>query len=182
MATKKARKIQKQKPGKATRNKRGTAKHLTKVQAMAKCPIPQKPPLPDALLVPPELTASDSRGEIRTLVRYPLEIVQVITSLAGTRRAGHCHLTGWHFCHLLSGQIHYYERPVGSSEEPKLTVIEPGQTFFTGPQTEHSMFFPVDSTFLNMANSERTKEDYEKDLVRLPHHLDDPILHPEASA
>lgn len=147
-----------------------------KKTVQAKCPVPmtaqKAPPLPTTLSQHVELTHSDFRGGIKTLVRHPVEVVQLITSHPGSHRAGHYHKAGWHFCHVLSGIIHYFERPVGSQEQPKMTVIGEGETFFTGPMMEHTMYFPVETTFLNIANSERTAEDYEADLVRLPAHLD----------
>lgn len=123
--------------------------------------------LPTTLEVPLPGFFNDSRGSIKRLSDKSVGSVQVITSHAGTRRASHWHREDSHLCFVVSGEIEYLERPVGSTEPPTSQIFREGHQFFTGPEVEHEMLFPKDTVFVVLANRHRTPEEYEKDLVRL---------------
>lgn len=123
--------------------------------------------LPDTTIVPLEEAYVDARGVIQNLVHHDLGSAVIISSHAGAVRAEHWHREDFHYCYLISGEILYCERPVGSKEEPSKTLINTGQLFFTGPNIEHSMYFIKDSVFLTLGKLSRTHDEYEKDLVRL---------------
>jgi len=118
---------------------------------------------PKALPVP----FVDDRGEIQPLLSTPVNDVALIRSQAGKIRGNHYHKTDSHYCYVLSGRMHYYYRPVGSADPPKMIVIEPGQMIFTPFMTEHAMYFPEETVFLCMAHNVRTHEQYEADVVRI---------------
>ncbi len=58
------------------------------------------------------------------------------------------------------------ERPVDSTEEPTRRTIRKGEMVFTGPMTEHSTYFEVDTLLLSMSKRARTHELHEQDVVR----------------
>jgi quercetin dioxygenase-like cupin family protein len=128
---------------------------------------------PTKTLVELEEPYVDSRGIIQNLVHHELGSAVIISSNAGAVRAEHWHKEDFHYCYLISGELLYCERPVGSKEEPTKTLIKPGQLFFTGPNVEHSMYFTEDSVFMTLGKLSRTHEEYEKDLVRLVDRLID---------
>ncbi len=109
----------------------------------------------------------DERGEIQSLFEGPITAAQIITSKAGSVRANHYHKTDWHYCHMLSGSMRYYHRPVGSKEAPQWVLVKEGQGIFTPPDVEHAMEFIEDSAFLNLTHNTREQENYESDLVRV---------------
>lgn len=123
--------------------------------------------LPDLTIVQLEDPYVDARGVIQNLVHHGLGSAVIISSHAGAVRAEHWHREDFHYCYLISGELLYCERPVGSKEEPTKTLINAGQLFFTGPNIEHSMYFTQDSVFLTLGKLSRTHDAYEKDLVRL---------------
>ncbi len=123
--------------------------------------------LPETSIVPLEAPYVDARGVIQNLVHHELGSAVIISSQAGAVRAEHWHREDFHYCYLVSGELLYCERPVGSKEEPSKTLIKAGQLFFTGPNIEHSMYFSMDSVFLTLGKLSRTHDAYEKDLVRL---------------
>jgi quercetin dioxygenase-like cupin family protein len=110
----------------------------------------------------------DVRGVIQPLVDENLGGCALITSKKGARRANHYHKSDWHYCYLLSGQLEYLYRPVGSNDAPKKVVVEPGQLFYSPPMVEHVMHFTEDSTFIVLSGKPRQHEDYEDDVVRVP--------------
>ena len=97
-----------------------------------------------------------------------MESCVLIESKAGTQRANHYHRTDWHYCYVLDGEIHYYERPHGSAEAATKYVITKGQLFFTGPMLDHTMVFTKDTAFLTWGRNSRAQEVYEADIVRIP--------------
>jgi quercetin dioxygenase-like cupin family protein len=110
----------------------------------------------------------DARGDIIPLVDDTvMRSALLITSKKGAVRANHYHKTDWHFCYVLSGEIEYYERPVGSTRKPKRMRFKAGDMFFTPPMVEHTMLFPEDTTFLTLSRNPRNPAAYEKDLVRV---------------
>ncbi len=110
----------------------------------------------------------DARGDIIPLVDDTvMRSALLITSKKGAVRANHYHKTDWHFCYVLSGEIEYFERPVGSKRKPKRMTFKQGDMFFTPPMVEHTMLFPKDTAFLTLSRNPRNPAAYEKDLVRV---------------
>jgi quercetin dioxygenase-like cupin family protein len=132
-----------------------------------------KSKLPSSILVPLEDPYVDSRGVIQNLIHHELGSAVIISSNAGAVRAEHWHKEDFHYCYLISGELLYCERPVGSKEDPSKRLIYPGQLFFTGPNIEHSMYFITDSIFMTLGKLSRTHDAYEQDLVRLVNRLVD---------
>jgi dTDP-4-dehydrorhamnose 3,5-epimerase-like enzyme len=167
------------KPSKAKVSKKTSvrAKKPTKKPAMrVKCPLPPRvtePPLPTTTIVSASHTHEDERGKIENFLARPLGSYAVISSKKGTVRAEHWHKADWHFCHVVRGQILYFERPVGSDMLPAMTRVTEGQMFFTGPNVEHSMLFVEDTVFTCMGKLTREQDSYEHDLVRLEKRLTD---------
>jgi uncharacterized RmlC-like cupin family protein len=128
---------------------------------------PEDPEVP----MPPGF--SNEAGEIvNVLFARDLEIkitsVALIHSVAGAIRSNHFHKTDWHFMIVVGGEMHYYWRTAGSSEEPRLKVFKPGQLMFTPPFVEHATYFPVPTTILTLARNVRNHYEHENDLVRVP--------------
>ena len=132
--------------------------------------------LPKETVIPIDAPFCDMRGVIQNVLHQPIGAVVVIHSKPNSTRARHWHKEDWHFCYVMSGSIDYFERPLDSTEPPKLTKLRAGQLFFTPSGVEHEMFFPEETTFLTLANRHRTPEDYEHDLVRLTVSLRDAYL------
>lgn len=122
---------------------------------------------PKTVIVPLEAPFVDARGGIQPLVDVPMESCVLISSKKGTVRANHYHKTDWHYCYVVEGEIEYHERPVGSKEEPTITMIKKGDMFFTGPMLEHAMVFTQDTTFLTFGRNSRAQEVYEADIERI---------------
>jgi dTDP-4-dehydrorhamnose 3,5-epimerase-like enzyme len=122
----------------------------------------------DTVLVSVPPPHEDERGAIHNLVEAEFASVLLITSKAGSIRANHYHKTDYHYCWLQSGRMLYYQRPVGSQEDPSETPIQAGQVFYTPPMHEHAMRFLEDSVFLAFARNSREMENYESDTVRVP--------------
>ena len=110
----------------------------------------------------------DARGWIQPLVDVSMESCVLIHSKKGSQRANHFHQTDWHYCYVLSGEIEYYSREVGSDSPPQITKISKGEMFFTGPMEEHTMLFLEDTEFLTFGRNSRAQEVYEADIVRIP--------------
>lgn len=109
----------------------------------------------------------DERGVITNILNKPVGSVVLITTKANTVRANHWHKTDAHVCYVLKGSVHYYERPVGSTAEPRYTLVKVGQNFITGPNVEHAMKFTEETEFLTLGLLSRTPAEYEDDLIRL---------------
>ena len=62
--------------------------------------------------------------------------------------------------------MEYYERPVGSKEAPEHATVSEGQMVFTGPGTEHTTIFPVETILVCMSLRPRDHDNHEADLVR----------------
>ena len=129
--------------------------------------------LPTTTLIHLDPPFVDARGVIQNLLHQNIGSVVHITSAPGSTRASHWHRKDWHFCFVLDGHIEYFEREVGSIATPRFQVIHQGELFFTPPNMEHEMYFPVATSFLTLANLHRAPADYEEDLVRLPQKLRD---------
>lgn len=108
-----------------------------------------------------------SAGWIQNLAEQPVGGVSVIFSKAGSSRSHHWHRTDSHELWILSGEMLYVERPVGSTEEPSRRVIKAGEMVRTGPNAEHSTYFAVDTVMVSLSDRPRDKASHESDLVRL---------------
>lgn len=117
--------------------------------------------------VPLDAPFVDARGTIQNLILKPCTSVAVIHSSARTLRANHYHRTDWHYAYVVSGEVLYFERPVGSAEAPKPRRFGPGKMFFTPPMVEHCMAFPVETVIVTMAKNVRSHESHESDVVRV---------------
>jgi quercetin dioxygenase-like cupin family protein len=109
----------------------------------------------------------DRRGSIMNLAHVPMASGAIIKSAARTVRANHYHKTDWHLTYVLSGQVIYFEREVGSTEIKAPELYTPGATFFSPPMREHAMLFPCDTTIITFARNVRTHENHESDVVRV---------------
>mgnify|MGYP001577639959 CR=1 FL=1 len=115
----------------------------------------------------------DKRGTIEILEKNLTIDLLRIKSKINTKRAAHYHKTSGHWCIVTSGEIQYYERPVGKNIKPRYTLYERGDMFWTGPMIEHLMVFPNynDNEFICLSTGKRTQKEYEKDLVRINYDL-----------
>ncbi|MBI5631851.1 MAG: hypothetical protein HY921_13320 [Elusimicrobia bacterium] len=119
-------------------------------------------------LVSLEQPIIDTRGAIQPLVERAMKSAMLINSVKGAVRGNHYHLTDWHYCYMLSGEMEYHHRPVGSQEAPKILVVKAGQMIFTPPQVEHAMRFRQDTAWLTLSRNARDQKAYEADIVRIP--------------
>ena len=122
---------------------------------------------PKTVLVKLERPHKDARGYIQPLVDVPMKSALMIASRKGTVRANHYHKKDWHYCYVVSGEIDYFERPVGSRRKPRKTTVKQGQLFFTRPMVEHAMVFTKDTVFLTLSRQPRDPTSYEDDLIRV---------------
>lgn len=119
----------------------------------------QKPPMPPAYI--------NAAGSIQNLLEEPCGGVAVIRSRAGSVRSQHYHLTDAHWLYVLSGQMHYFERPVGSKETPEPILVQAGEMIYTPSMVEHATSFSEDTVLISMSKNPRTHEAHEADLVRV---------------
>lgn len=118
----------------------------------------------------------DERGRITNLTTKGARSVAVLTSKAGSSRASHVHRGDDHLSFVVSGQVEYWWQDgvvteAGAFEpsgEKRKVVAEAGQAFYTPPWVAHTMFFPVDTTFVTVSCQSREHEDHEADLIRVP--------------
>ena len=121
----------------------------------------------DPVIVQLQKPIVEDRGIIQMLIDFPIGSALVITSKKGTTRGNHYHLEDDHYSYLESGKIEYFYRTAGSSEDPNVDIIEPGQMFYSPPMVEHTMRFLEDSKFYVFAKRHRDQESYESDVVRV---------------
>lgn len=117
--------------------------------------------------LPTEVAFADDRGTIKNVLLTPVSSFSELRSKAGTVRANHWHRTDWHYAYVVSGKVLYFERAVGETEIPTPTVFYPGDAFFTPPNREHAMVFPIDTVIVTLARNVRNHENHEADLVRV---------------
>jgi hypothetical protein len=122
---------------------------------------------PHDLLVPLDDSFVDERGEIVNLLLSPITSMARISSKARTVRANHYHKTDWHYSYIESGEILYFERPIGSVDIPEPHVFKTGTMFFTKPNVEHAMLFSTDTIFYTFAKNERSHNSHESDVIRV---------------
>lgn len=109
---------------------------------------------------------SNSSGTIQNIVEHLCGGVQIITSVKGTIRANHSH-GDWHYLYVLSGSLHYFERPAGSKEKPEGIRFGVGSLVFTPPDVEHAVWFPEETVVLSISGGSRTHDSHEATLKRL---------------
>lgn len=130
---------------------------------------------PEDRLVPLDAPFLNPAGSIQNVLLRPCTSVAVIRSLAQTLRANHYHRSDWHYSYVLSGEVLYFERPVGAQGVPPPLIFRAGEMFFTPPMVEHCMAFREDTVFMTMAKNVRSHDSHESDLVRVafvhPSHL-----------
>ncbi len=110
---------------------------------------------------------NDHRGSIQALLHEHNGSVVVIETFPSVQRANHYHKEDYHYCYVVSGEIIYYQRKVGSSQIPTKEVFRPGEMFYTPPMVEHCMYFEKKTIFITLGGKTRIQEEYEADLVRL---------------
>jgi len=106
-------------------------------------------------------------GEIQNLLLSPMNSVAILNTKKGWVRANHWHKTDWHYSYIVKGEVLYYERAVGEIEIPPAKLFVAGEMFFTPPNVEHAMVFPVDTVFITMAKNVRDHAHHEDDVVRV---------------
>jgi len=121
----------------------------------------------EGVLVDLEASFTDDRGDIFNLLVGTCGSVSRITSNAGAIRANHYHKTDWHLAYVERGELHYYERTLGSQGDVTPTLITQGQLFFTPPQVEHAMEFLEPTVLYTFSRNNRDHESHESDVVRV---------------
>jgi mannose-6-phosphate isomerase-like protein (cupin superfamily) len=106
----------------------------------------------------------NAAGWIQNLVEQPISGVAVIFSKAGSSRSHHRHRADGHFLYVESGRMLYVER--GPDGVKRQREVCEGEMVWTGPGTEHSSYFPVDTLLLSLSLRSRTKAEHEADVVR----------------
>ncbi len=122
---------------------------------------------PEEVVVALEKAFEDRRGSIQPLVDFPMKSCVLITSVKGSVRANHYHLTDWHFCYILDGEIEYHHRPHGDTGLGSVVIIRKGELFFTPPMIDHAMVFLADTTFITLGRNSRAQDVYEVDVRRI---------------
>lgn len=122
---------------------------------------------PDSPLVPVDPGFKNEAGLIQNLLLEKFSSVAVISSVGGSIRSNHYHKTDWHYMYVLSGEMHYYHRPVDMIGHPLLSVFLGGELMFTPPMTIHACYFPVDTVIMTFAKNIRDHAGHEADLVRV---------------
>jgi dTDP-4-dehydrorhamnose 3,5-epimerase-like enzyme len=110
---------------------------------------------------------ADERGAIQCLVNFPTKNLSLITSVKGSVRSNHYHVTDWHYMYVLSGAFDYYYRPTGSEVKPKVIIVKKGEMVFTPPMEDHATVFLEDTQLLAMSRNPRDQEAYEADVRRI---------------
>tara|TARA_S200000501_G_scaffold283189_1_gene267385 strand:+ start:74 stop:511 length:438 start_codon:yes stop_codon:yes gene_type:complete len=108
----------------------------------------------------------DSRGQILSIVEYPVQNVSIIDSLPGTFRSNHYHHVDFHFMYLLDGEIDYFYKSV-NSEEINYLKVKSKETIFTPANEIHSCYFPVFTSMVVSSGHPRDQKTYEEDTVRI---------------
>lgn len=117
--------------------------------------------------VPPGEAFSNSAGTIHNLAIGNFKTATLIYSKHGSIRSNHYHKTDWHIITVVEGVMQYWWKKVGLSEPPKLLMVYPGQSIFTGPMIAHATFFPKSTTLFVVSKNPRDHESHEKDIVRM---------------
>jgi dTDP-4-dehydrorhamnose 3,5-epimerase-like enzyme len=110
---------------------------------------------------------TDDRGSIQSLVNFPMKNISLISSVKGSVRSNHYHLTDWHYMYVLSGSFDYYYRPTGSEKELAVVRVKTGEMIFTPPMEDHATVFLEDTQLLVASRNPRDQEAYESDVKRV---------------
>lgn len=111
-------------------------------------------------------------GWIQNLAEQPVGGVAVLFCKAGSSRSHHWHRDDSHELYVVSGEMRYVERarvvltaagPIGPTRR---RVIRAGEMIRTGPNVEHSTYFPVDTILISLSARSRTHAEHEADVVR----------------
>ena len=108
----------------------------------------------------------DERGAIFNVAEGDFKAIQVITSKKGAIRSNHYHKVGGHILFVISGRMRYLEHPAGGGIL-KETIVEQGESIFTGPMMVHATEFLEDTVMVCGATVHREDGAYEDDLVRV---------------
>ncbi len=122
---------------------------------------------PKTGLVDLDSAHSDERGEIQSLVNFPMKNISLISSKKGAVRSNHYHLTDWHYMYVITGSFDYYYRPTGRDDELKCVRVKAGELIFTPPMEDHATVFLEDCDLLAMSRNPRDQEAYEEDVRRV---------------
>lgn len=111
----------------------------------------------------------DDRGVIQNLAERPVGGVAVLFCKAGSSRSHHWHKTDSHELYVVSGEMRYVARNAGAYAGRVVAqrTVKAGEMLRTGPQIEHSTYFPVDTVLISLSAHARTKAAHEADLVRV---------------
>jgi dTDP-4-dehydrorhamnose 3,5-epimerase-like enzyme len=122
---------------------------------------------PETGIVELESPHEDNRGFIQSLVNFPMKNLSLISSVKGSVRSNHYHLTDWHYMYVLSGSFNYFYRATDSGEELKCVKVVAGEMIFTPPMEDHATVFLEDCELLAMSRNPRDQEAYEEDVRRV---------------
>ena len=108
----------------------------------------------------------DARGQILSIVDYPVKNVSIIESLPGTFRSNHYHHIDFHFMYLLEGEIDYFYKSV-TSNHINYIKVKSQETIFTPAKEIHSCYFPVFTSMVVSSGFPRDQKTYEDDTKRI---------------
>lgn len=109
----------------------------------------------------------DDRGYIQSLVNFPMKNISLISSIKGSVRSNHYHLTDWHYMYVLSGSFDYYYKPTNSNDELKCVRVKAREMIFTPPMEDHATVFLEDCSLLAISRNPRDQKTYEADTRRV---------------
>jgi dTDP-4-dehydrorhamnose 3,5-epimerase-like enzyme len=119
--------------------------------------------------VPLDEPVVNGNGAILNLLTEQFTHAAILTTAAGSIRANHYHKTDWHYTYVVSGEVEYCWREVGSRGAPNVKVFKQGTMFFTPPLLEHAMVFRREAVIITFAKNARSEhQTHEDDLVRVP--------------
>lgn len=122
---------------------------------------------PAAGKVPLEPAHADARGAIQSIVNFPMKNASLISSVKGSIRSNHYHVTDWHYMYVLKGSFDYYYRTTGETGKPDVIRVGVGEMIFTPPMEDHATVFLEDSELLVVSRNPRDQASYESDVKRV---------------
>ena len=108
----------------------------------------------------------DKRGQILSIVDYPVKNVSIIESKASTFRSNHYHHVDFHFMYLLEGEIDYFYKSL-STDDINYFKVKSQETIFTPAKEIHSCYFPVFTSMVVSSGFPRDQKTYEEDTERI---------------
>ena len=109
----------------------------------------------------------DERGYLLKILDKGFSSCIEIFSKKGSIRANHYHKKDEHFCYILKGEILFFYRNRKKGSKLNYKIMKKGDLFFTTYDQDHLAYFLKTTHFLSYSSRERSKFDYENDLVRL---------------